>query len=83
MMELGRKGHQSHTGVGIAIDTLTGLIVDYEVLSSYCDHSSKAKHKFNEAEFTEWQTIHTERGECQKNYDGSAGGMEVTAALAI
>lgn len=31
-----KRGHTSHYGVGAVIDVLTGLVVDYEVLSTYC-----------------------------------------------
>lgn len=31
-----KRGHTSMYGVGIAIDILTGLVVDFEVLSKYC-----------------------------------------------
>ena len=59
-----KRGHQSHTGVGIAIDTLTGLVVDFEVLSSYCDICTKARRKLDAAGFSEWYISHTRKDEC-------------------
>ncbi|GFU86694.1 uncharacterized protein TNCV_2881141 [Trichonephila clavipes] len=31
-----KRGHSSLYGIGIVIDILTGLIIDYEILSKYC-----------------------------------------------
>ena len=31
-----KRGFSSHYGIGVCIDILTGLVIDYEVLSSYC-----------------------------------------------
>lgn len=53
----------------------TGKVLDVEVLTKYCsgceksklDVNKKAKHEPN----------------CQKNYEGSSGGMEVQAAVAV
>ena len=31
-----RRGHVSKYGIGIVIDMLTNLVVDFEILSKYC-----------------------------------------------
>ena len=31
-----KRGHTSHTGIGVAIDILTGYVVDFEVVSNFC-----------------------------------------------
>ncbi|GFW35785.1 uncharacterized protein TNCV_727201 [Trichonephila clavipes] len=36
-------GHSSLYGIGIVIDILTGLIIDYEILSKYCPECTTAK----------------------------------------
>ena len=39
-----KRGFSSNYGVGVCIDVLTGLVIDYEVLSLYCQ-SCKSKEK--------------------------------------
>ena len=36
-----KRGHTSHNGIGIAIDLLTGYVVDFEVLSNICVHCER------------------------------------------
>lgn len=77
-----KRGHMSHYGVGIVIDVLTGLVIDFEVLSTYCATCSnkvKTLNKDSEA-YKEWMQNHKESGECEANYSGSAGSMEVAIA---
>jgi hypothetical protein len=31
------RGHRSHIGVGFVIDCVTGFVVDFEVLSNFCE----------------------------------------------
>ena len=31
-----KRGHTSNYGIGFVMDTLTGLVLDFEVLSKYC-----------------------------------------------
>ncbi|KAK1874926.1 Protein RAD61 [Dissostichus eleginoides] len=31
-----KRGFTSHYGIGVCIDILTGLVIDYEILSCYC-----------------------------------------------
>lgn len=31
-----KRGFTSKYGIGVCIDVLTGLVIDFEVLSSYC-----------------------------------------------
>lgn len=31
-----KRGHTSHSGIGVAIDILTGYVVDFEVMSNFC-----------------------------------------------
>ena len=75
-----KRGHSSHTGIGIAIDLLTGLPIDYEVLSNYCLKCQLAPSKDDE-NFDEWLQNHSEK--CSKNYEGSANSMEMECAKRI
>lgn len=48
-----KRGHTSLYGIGIVIDVLTGLIIDYEVLSKYCVECASASNELGKesAEF--------------------------------
>lgn len=75
-----KRGHTSLYGVGIVIDILTGLVVDFEILSKYCPDCTTAKRDLGErsAEFFFWYEGH--KPECSENYVGSSNAMEVKAA---
>ncbi|GFU86721.1 uncharacterized protein TNCV_4966661 [Trichonephila clavipes] len=75
-----KRGHSSLYGIGIVIDILTGLVIDYEILSKYCPECTTAKRDLgeNSAEYSMWYKSHQE--ECSKNYVGSSNAMEVKAA---
>ena len=70
-----RRGHSSHNGVAAVIDLLTGLPVDYEVLSNFC---LKCKIAASSPDSTVLDNKHAEN--CPKNFDGSANSMEVECA---
>ncbi|GFV56574.1 uncharacterized protein TNCV_1803831 [Trichonephila clavipes] len=65
-----KRGHSSLYGIGIVIDILTGLIIDYEILSKYCPECTTAKRDLgeNSAEYSIWYKSHEE--ECSENYVG-------------
>ncbi|GFX85642.1 uncharacterized protein TNCV_2470441 [Trichonephila clavipes] len=75
-----KRGHSSLYGIGIVINILTGLIIDYEILSKYCPECTTAKRDLgeNSAEYSIWYKSHQE--ECSENYVGSSNAMEVKAA---
>ena len=52
-----KRGYSSHNGAASVIDLLTGLPVDYEVLSNFC---SKCSHKEDKATDPEWVAKHAE-----------------------
>ncbi|GFX84806.1 uncharacterized protein TNCV_125741 [Trichonephila clavipes] len=74
-----KRGHSSMYGIGIVIDILTGLIVDYEILSKYCSECTTAKRDLgeNSAEYSIWCKSHQE--ECSENYVGSSNATEIKA----
>ena len=68
--------------IGICIDILTGLVIDFEVLSSYCHacvlkQGAKNEGKITVEEFDSWRETHTD---CAKNFTGSRKAMEQEAA---
>ena len=62
----GKRGYSSHNGLAIAIDLLTGLPVDYEVLSNFCLNCKIAASRPETT--TAWQESHSK--DCAKNYNG-------------
>ncbi|GFW05073.1 uncharacterized protein TNCV_598671 [Trichonephila clavipes] len=76
-----KRGHTSNIGLGIIIDILSGLVLDFEVLSKYCHNCVVAGRDMgvDSAEFHIWQKGHAD--ECDKNFDGTSGAMEMHAAL--
>lgn len=77
-----RRGHSSLYGIGCVIDILTGLVIDYIVLSKYCHMCEVSKEELNpeSPEFHIWYESHKSSGCCDKNYEGSSNAMEVYAA---
>ncbi|GFT92142.1 uncharacterized protein TNCV_3151171 [Trichonephila clavipes] len=76
-----KRGHTSNLGLGIIIDILSGLVLDFEVLSKYCHNCVVTGRDMgvDSAEFHIWQKGHAD--ECDKNFDGTSGAMEMHAAL--
>ena len=79
-----KRGHTSKSGIGLVIERKTGLIVDYEVLTSYCPicaTTGKRLEQENVVKYQRWQRDH--KTVCSANYQGPSGGMEKEAALRI
>ncbi|GBM44255.1 hypothetical protein AVEN_23315-1 [Araneus ventricosus] len=66
-------------GIGIVVDILTGIVIDYEILSKYCPECTTAKRDIGEhsADFSIWYKPH--KPECSENYVGSSNFIEVKA----
>ena len=63
-----RRGHSSHNGVVAVINGVTGKVLDFEVLCSYCrlcEKDSDSDHS------------------CTRNHAGCAGAMEAAGAIKI
>ncbi|GBM53005.1 hypothetical protein AVEN_111346-1 [Araneus ventricosus] len=75
-----KHGHTSLHGISIFVDILTGLVIDYEILSKYCPECTTAKRDLGEdsSDFYIWYKTH--RPECRENYVGSSNAMEVKDA---
>lgn len=74
------RGHTSHIGVGIVIEVDTGMVIDFKVLSNFCQVCHAREKK--KLPFTpEWQQAHSPR--CNKNFNGTASAMESEAACRL
>ncbi|KAJ4430474.1 hypothetical protein ANN_22690 [Periplaneta americana] len=77
-----KRGHTSKYGLGLVIDILTGLVLDFEIMSKYCSTCEKTEKKMDVAsdEYKQWYQSHKDAGVCEKNFDGSSNAMEMKAA---
>lgn len=75
-----KRGFTSLYSIGCVIDVLTGLVIDYDILSKYCHACVCASNDLgsDSPEFDIWFQGH--KKECNKNYDGSSVSMEVKIA---
>lgn len=76
-----KRGHTSNFGVGIAIDLITGLVLDFKVYSRYCHACALKERKLKSDEFKCWFEMH--KDSCDKNFFGTSGSMEAAAAVEI
>jgi hypothetical protein len=77
-----KRGHTSLYAIGCVIDIITGLVIDFEVISKYCHDCVKTAADLgkNSPEYACWFETHRDSGRCEKNFEGSSGSMEVYAA---
>lgn len=77
-----KRGHSSLYCIGCIIDILTGLVIDFTVISKYCHQCTKTAADLGKesAEFFVWYKSHKDSSACEKNYEGSSGSMEAFAA---
>ena len=75
------RGYKSEYGIGCVVEVITGLVLDLQVMSLYCQRCAYASTRHggrHTAAFKDWYLTH--EPECNKNYEGASGGMEVKAA---
>ncbi|XP_059169653.1 uncharacterized protein LOC131951318 [Physella acuta] len=76
-----KRGHTSKHGLGVVIETTTGLAVDFHVMSTHCPLCSttgRTKKSESLAAYQEWYEDH--KADCNINHTGSSGLMEAEAA---
>ncbi|GFN81046.1 hypothetical protein PoB_000755200 [Plakobranchus ocellatus] len=76
-----KRGHTSRIGIGCVIDVMTGLVLDAELLSTYCHTCGTTGTwvKGNTPQrYDVWYDEH--RADCCINYACTSGNMEVVAA---
>ena len=71
------RGHMSQYGIGCVVEVITGLVINLQVMSLYCQRCAYASTRHTAA-FNEWYVTH--EPECNQNYEEASGGMEVKAA---
>jgi hypothetical protein len=73
-----KRGFTSLYGVGVCIDVLTGLVVDFHVRSKYCHKCKLSENKLSAEEFQEWKEANDH--DCCINHTTSSKSMEQKAA---
>ncbi|KAL8573387.1 hypothetical protein ACOMHN_032402 [Nucella lapillus] len=76
-----KRGFTSLYGVGICIDVLTGLVIDYHVLSKYCHACAVNTKRLPPAELAVWKANHAP--DCCINHHQSSKAMEQEAAKVL
>ena len=76
-----RRGCSSLYGIVTAISTVTGKVIDIEIMSKDCKESTVWTNKEGTQEFEDWWKGHQHL--CQANHLGSSGSMNATDLLAI
>ncbi|KYM96705.1 hypothetical protein ALC62_00134 [Cyphomyrmex costatus] len=76
-----KRGFTSLYGVTSLIGYYSGKIIDIFVKSSYCKQCESWKMKLDTEEYNEWYESHKDN--CSANHIGSAGKMEVEAAISM
>jgi mRNA-degrading endonuclease RelE of RelBE toxin-antitoxin system len=69
-----RRGHVSNYGIVFVIDVDSGLCIDFEVMSLFCEACTKRRSILSETKFKKWFKKHQQF--CNRNYDGTSKSME-------
>ena len=75
-----KRGFTSKYRAGFVIDMLTGLAVDFELMSKYC-HVCACQVHASEEDRTAWMAKH--KANCCINHEGSSKAMEADAAVIL
>ncbi|RUS69872.1 hypothetical protein EGW08_022368 [Elysia chlorotica] len=81
-----KRGFTSKLGAGAVIDTMTGLVLDFHVMSSHCQLCITVGDPLNikdASAYKEWLDLHKGSGLCTRNHDGTAGYMEICGAVTM
>lgn len=76
-----RRGHVSNYGLVYVIDVHSGLCIDFEVMSLYCETCVKKKTKLSKTNFARWYKKH--KPLCSRNYDGTSKSMEKEGVIKL
>lgn len=76
-----RRGHVSNYGLVFVIDVQSGLCIDFEVMSLYCEACAKKRLELSRTNFAIWYKKH--KPFCSKNYDGTSKSMEKQGVIKL
>ncbi|KAK8736079.1 hypothetical protein OTU49_005223, partial [Cherax quadricarinatus] len=78
------RGHHSNIGIGVIIDALTKLVIDYQVLCKFCNICSYRKSCWNKKIISDAkceELVEGHKPQCHKNCSGTSAKMESEAAV--
>ena len=76
-----RRGYSSLYGIVTAISTVTGTVIDIEIMSKDCKEFTAWTNKEGTQQFEDWRKGRQHL--CQANHLGSSGSMDATDLLAL
>ena len=74
------RGHSSLYGIGCVVEMVTGLVIDFTILSLYCQSCACAAARYGGRDTDNFKAWYDEHTDCTVNYMGSSNAMEKTAA---
>ena len=74
------RGHSSLYGIGCVVEMVTGLVIDFTILSLYCQSCACAVARYGGRDTDNFRAWHAQHTDCTINYTGSPNAMEKTAA---
>lgn len=76
-----KRGYSSSYGVVTALSTITGKVIDVEVMLKNCKECTGWRGKEGTQQFQDWWEGHQHL--CEADYLGSSGSMDASGLLAI
>lgn len=78
-----KRGFTSKYGIGCVVEVITGLVIDFEVISKYCRGCQTKMSQLGEDsdKYEEWVLKHWLT--CQANFEGPSPAMEVEATESL
>ena len=74
------RGHSSLYGIRCVVEMVTGLVIDFTILSLYCQSCACAVARYGGRDTDNFKAWYDEHSDCTVNYSGSSNAMEKTAA---
>ena len=74
------RGHRSMYGIGCVVEVVTGLVIDFTILSLYCQRCACAASRYGGRDTDDFKKWYKAHDDCTANYTGSSNAMEKTAA---
>ena len=74
------RGHRSMYGIGCVVEVVTGLVIDFTILSLYCQRCACAASRYGGRDTDDFKKWYKAHDNCTANYTGSSNAMEKTAA---
>ena len=74
------RGHRSMYGIGCVVEVVTGLVIDFTILSLYCQRCACSASRYGGRDTDDFKKWYKAHDNCTANYTGSSNAMEKTAA---